>query len=260
MTFAFETAPVWLYAGRVAHIRHTPFRNRFDYRMWMLALDLDRADEVAAGSRLFGHNRAGLISLQDRDHGTRDGAPPRAYVEAALARVGLAPPARIVFVFIPRLLGFAFNPIGFYFCHDESGRLTAVLHQVKNTFGDQIGYVMPVAGPGTIRQTAPKRMHVSPFFDIAGGYRFALTPPEETLTVSIQYGTATERRLTATLLLRARPWSNTSLLRLLIEMPFAPLKVILAIGWEALKLKLRGARFHRTPRQGHDEVVAGDVT
>jgi DUF1365 family protein len=166
------TAPASLYAGRVAHIRHAPFRHRFDYRMYMLAVDLDRLDETAENSRLFSHNKAGLISLHDKDHGFRDGRSLRAYAEAALRSQGLAHcAAKIIFVTMPRLLGYAFNPISFYFCHDASGRLGAVLHQVKNTFGDQIGYLMPVLGAGLIRQTAPKRMHVSPFFDMQGGYR-----------------------------------------------------------------------------------------
>ena len=248
----------WLYAGRVVHVRHTPFRHSFDYRVWMMAVDLDRVDEVAAGSRLFSHNRTGLISLVDRDHGNRDGTPLRRYVEAALARADLPPAARIVFVFMPRLLGYAFNPIGFYFCFDTGGRLFAVLHQVKNTFGGQIGYIMPVSGDRPILQTAPKRMHVSPFFDCQGGYRFALTPPGESLNVTIHYGMEEQPRMTAALALRARPFSSRSLLRLLAQMPFAPMKVMIAIHWQALKLFLAGAVFHRAPAADHDQVIVGD--
>jgi DUF1365 family protein len=252
-------APASLYAGRVAHIRHAPFRHRFDYRIYMLAADLDRLDEVAETSRLFSHNKPGLISLHDKDHGFRDGRGLRAYAEAALGSQGLAHcAARIIFVTMPRLLGYAFNPISFYFCHDESGQLGAVLHQVKNTFGDQIGYLMPVAGAGIIRQSVPKRMHVSPFFDMQGGYRFALTPPGEKLTVSIQYGAASQKRMTATMILRQRPFTDASILRLLAEMPLAPMKVMTAIHWQALKLFLRGAKFHNVPTHQHEAVTAGE--
>jgi len=248
-----------LYAGRVAHIRHTPFRHRFDYRVWMMCADLDRLDEIAANSRLFSHNKAGLISIQDKDHGFRDGRPLRAFVESALARQDLLRfGSRILFVTSPRLLGYAFNPISFYFCHDETGRLGAVLHQVKNTFGDQIGYLMPVHGDGVIRGRAAKRMHVSPFFDMQGGYRFALTAPGEKLTVSIQYGAEQKKRMTATMILTARPFTDASILRLLAEMPLAPMKVITAIHWQALKLYLRGAKFHGVPDQKHETVIAGE--
>jgi DUF1365 family protein len=248
-----------LFAGRVAHIRHTPFRHRFDYRIWMMCADLDRLDEIAARSKFFAHNKTGLISINDKDHGFRDGRSLRVFVESALASHGLSQFGRkILFVTSPRLLGYAFNPISFYFCHDESGRLGAVLHQVKNTFGDQIGYLMPVQGEGIIRQSAPKRMHVSPFFDMQGGYRFALTAPGENLTVSIQYGAADQKRMTATMILKARPFTDASILRLLAEMPLAPMKVITAIHWQALKLYLRGAKFHGVPAQKHEPVIAGE--
>jgi DUF1365 family protein len=248
-----------LFTGRVAHIRHTPFRHRFDYRIYMLAIDLDRIDEAAGRSKFFSHNKFNLTSLADKDHGFRDGRPLRAYAEAALATNGMLRYAhKIIFVTMPRLLGYAFNPISFYFCHDETGRLGAVLHQVKNTFGDQIGYLMPVAGPGIIRQSAPKKMHVSPFFDMNGGYRFALTPPAETLTVSIQYGAQAQKRMTATMVLQARPFTDASLLKLLGQMPLAPVKVMLAIHWQALKLFLRGAKFHNIPSQPHIAVVNGE--
>jgi len=248
-----------LYAGRVAHIRHTPFRHRFDYRIWMMSVDLDIIDQVAKTSRFFSHNKPGLISIQDKDHGFRDGRPLRGFVENALAQQGFAEfGAKIVFVTIPRLLGYAFNPISFYYCHDAQGRLGAVLHQVKNTFGGQIGYLLPVHGEGIIRQNASKGMYVSPFFDMKGGYRFALTPPGEKLSVSIQYGEPAQKRMTATMSLHRRPFTDASILRLLAQMPLAPMKVMMAIHWQALKLFLRGAKFHSVPQINHETVIAGE--
>jgi DUF1365 family protein len=247
-----------LYAGRIAHVRHSPFRYRFDYRLWMLCIDLDCLDAVAAASKVFAHNGFGLTAINDKDHGFRDGTKLRGYAVSALAREGLGQfGAKILFMATPSVLGYAFNPISFYFCHDAAGRLGAILHQVKNTFGDQIGYLMPVAEQNAvIRQSAPKRMHVSPFFDMQGGYRFALTRPEKKFTVSIQYG-AEVKRLTATMKLQARPFSDSALLRLLLQMPLTPMKVMAAIHWQALKLFLRGARFHAAPAEKHLPIVAG---
>ena len=89
-----------------------------------------------------------------------------------------------------------------------------------------------------------------------GGYRFALTPPAEKLTVSIQYG-AEVKRMTATMVLQQRQFSDASLLRLLTQMPFAPMKVIIAIHWQALRLFIRGAKFHRSPADSHQAIIAG---
>ncbi len=234
-----------LHAGSVAHVRHSPFRHRFSYRMWMLSCDLD----APAESRLFHRNRAGVVSLHDADHGPRDGSALRPWAEAQLERGGLGSFAhRIRFMAIPRVLGYAFNPIAFYLCHDASGRLGAVIHQVKNTFGDQTAYVLPVTGEGTIRQETPKRMHVSPFFDMQGGYRFAFSDPTgAAFHLSIRYGANEAPRMTATMRLARTPLSDAALLRLLLAMPLMPLKVFAAIHWEAIRLKLRGARYHPLP-------------
>lgn len=246
------------YAGRVSHIRHTPFKHKFDYRIWMMAIDLDALD--ARQTEWFKHNRFSIISIYDKDHGFRDGRPLRDFVAEALGAQQLERFGhRIVFVTIPRFLGYAFNPISFYYCYDEAGVLGAVLHQVKNTFGDQIGYLMPVLGPGMIRQSAPKKMFVSPFFDMQGGYRFALTGPEDRLNVTIVYGTPEEKRMTAAMSLKEMPFGLSSLLRLSVQMPFTPMKVIIAIHWQALKLWIRGAAFRLPGPARHKTIIAGET-
>lgn len=248
-----------IFSGRVMHARHVAPRHHFAYRIWMLAIDLDRIDEVAAGWRGFAHNRFAALALHDRDHGPRDGSALRDWVAGRLAEAGLARfAARIHFVVVPRLLGYAFNPIACYFCHDAQGRLGAILHQVKNTFGHQHTYLLPVEpvapnnGAELLHHDAAKRLHVSPFFDRAGGYHFACRAPDFSrsdgaLTLSIGYGTAVERRMTAVLRLRARPLTPAGVLRVLAGMPLAPLKIIAAIHWQALRLWLRGARYHPVP-------------
>jgi DUF1365 family protein len=168
---------------------------------------------------------------------------------------------------IPRVLGFAFNPIAFFFCHDAEGQLRAVLHQVKNTFGDQHIYLMPVApadgAPGAlVRQAAQKRLHVSPFFDMQGGYRFSFTAPDFTadatdFTLAIRYGTPSERRLTASMQLHGTKLTDTALLRVIATMPLMPLKVVVAIHAQAIRLWWRGARFHRAPKAPIETITPG---
>jgi len=255
-----------LLTGRVTHVRHVAPRARFSYGIWMLALDLDRLDEVAAASRLFRRRRFAAVSLHEADHGPRDGSGLRPWVAAQLRAAGLAEAAsRIHFVCIPRVLGFAFNPIAFFFCHDDAGRLRAVLHQVKNTFGDQHTYLMPVApaGAGTaVRQEARKRLHVSPFFDMKGGYRFSFAAPDfsadaTAFALAIRYGTPDERRLTASMQLQGAKLTDAALLRAIGTMPLMPLKVIAAIHMQAIRLWWRGARYHRAPAAPTEPITPG---
>lgn len=244
-----------LLSGRVAHTRHVAPQRHFSYRLWMLGLDIDRIDEVAAQSRIFRANRAGLLAHRDRDHGARDGSALRPWVEAQLGEAGLAgAAAQIHLVAMPRIAGYAFNPISFYFCHDRDGVLRAIIHEVKNTFGGQTAYVLAATpdARGEIRQSAAKRLHVSPFFDMEGGYRFAVRAPDFAagsgrMSVGIRYGTAQETRLTATMRLDAVPYGDAAALALLARLPGMALKVTAAIHYQALRLWLGGARFHKMP-------------
>ena len=259
--------PALLHVGRVGHARHAAPQRAFDYRYWMLSVDLDRIAEAEQASLLFRHNRRGLISLHDRDHGPRDGTPLRPWVAAQLQAGGLGEyAARIHFMVVPRVLGYAFNPIAFFFCHDSAGRLGAVLHQVKNTFGGQHGYLAPVAPMAehgsTVHQTAAKQMHVSPFFDLDGGYEFAFSvpdfaDPEAAFRLRIRYGAAGAPRMSAAMRLVARKLTDATLLRLLARMPFTPLRVMAAIHWQALQLWRGGARFHREPERPATAVSLG---
>lgn len=245
------TPAATLHLGTVAHIRHTPFQHRFSYRLWMMSVDLDRVGEIH--SWMFGHNKHRLVGWHDRDHGPRDGSPLRPWVARELRRADLDRfAARIHLMAMPRVFGFTFNPIAFFFCYDAAGTLGAVVHQVKNTFGDQIAYVLPVLDQSNIRQATDKRLHVSPFFDMAGGYQFAFNAPDfapdgAPFRLAIRYATDAVPRLTATMELAPVGFSNPALARLLALLPFVTLKIVAAIHWQALRLWLRGARFHSRP-------------
>jgi DUF1365 family protein len=261
-----DTPHAMLFTGRVAHVRHIPPVNKFSYRIWMLSVDLDRLDDIVAGSRLFRRRRFAAIALCEADHGPRDGGPLRPWVTQHLRAAGLAEAAaRIHFLCIPRVLGFAFNPIAFYFCHDAEGRLRAVLHQVKNTFGGQHTYLLPVAPsesqPGAmVRQRTAKRLHVSPFFDMQGGYRFSFVAPDfaaeaTDFILAIRYGTPAERRLTASMRLHGARLTDGALLRVIAAMPLMPIKVVAAIHAQAVRLWWRGARFHRAPQPPTEPIT-----
>ena len=236
-----------LYAGHVMHMRLTPFAHRFRYRVFSLLLDVDRLEETAAGLRLLALDRFALLAFHRRDHGARDGSDLRPWVEARLAEAGRPRPARILVLGFPRILGYAFNPLSVYFCEDDEGRLETVLYEVKNTFGDQHAYVLAAEpdADGTIRHGHDKGFFVSPFIGMDQRYAFTLRPPGERLAIRIRQRDADGPWLIATQSGTRRPLTDGALLRQWLAHPLMTLKVILAIHWQALRLWLRGARFHR---------------
>lgn len=238
-----------IYIGRVTHHRARGSVHDLAYSLFYLLIDLDELAELERPG-LFGWNRAALLGFHDADHGRGDGRPFAESLTAALRDAGLtARRWRFEVLCLPRVLGYVFNPISVVYCHDDT-RLVAMVYEVNNTFGDRVNYVLPVADDGSrvIRQDCAKAMHVSPFFDIAGRYRFDLTPPGERIALSIRHEDEQGLRLHAGFTGRRLPWSAANLARAWLRFPFATLKVIIGIHWEALHLWRKGLPFHPRPQ------------
>jgi DUF1365 family protein len=242
-----------LYRVRVMHHRLRPKRHRFVYRVFTLLLDLDRLEQAGARLRLLSIDRFNLFSIHRRDHGRRDGSRLRPWVEAELARAGIAyAGGRILLLAMPRFLGYVFNPISVYYCFDAKDRLLAILYEVKNTFGGQHSYVLPVspadAARGRIRQTTAKDFYVSPFIEPEAVYRFTLDRPAARLTVAIREEVDGRPLLLASMSGERRPLTDRSLLLAALGLPFAAQKVMFGIHWEALRLWLKGMRLQPEAR------------
>jgi DUF1365 family protein len=249
-----------LYDGDVMHMRLQPFGHRFRYRVVTLLLDVDRLEETCGRLRLLALDRFGLFSFRRADHGPRDGGPLRPWAEARLAEAGLPKPARLLLLSMPRLLGHSFNPLSVFYGYDADGRLESVIYEVKNTFGDQFPYALPArVGPdGAARHTQPKEFFVSPFIPMDQTYRFTIRPPGERLAIRIKQADARGDYLIATQSGRAGPLTDAALARIALRTPWAMVKVMAAIHWQALRLWLKGARFLGHP--GDDAVVQRRAT
>ncbi len=243
----------WLYRVQLMHRRRVPPLYRFVYRLFYLLIDIDRIDELGASLRVFSRNRFNLLSLHDRDYGARSRGSLRPWVEQHLRRAGIElDGGRIRLLTLPRLLGYAFNPINLWDCEHADGSLRAVIAEVHNTFGETHGYLLPAAstadgGAYPLRQGKDKCFHVSPFFDLLGRYEFELHEPGERLRVVIHESREGLPILDATLSGERRELNDRELLLQVLRMPWMTLKVVAGIHWQALIIWLRGGRFHSKP-------------
>ncbi len=237
-----------LYVGRVSHRRKAPFEHRLRYRTYSLLVDLDELDGIAKRSRLLSRNRWNLFSVHDRDHGARDGSPLRTWFEDQLRPAGIdLAGGRVEVLLLPRIVGYTFNPLTIWFGYDRTGSLSAVLYEIHNTFGQSRSHIVPIAGDSPHRHRFAKDLHVSPFFDQEGSYSFTLRPPGPRFSVSIDYATADDDLLTATMVGQRRPLTDRNLARVFVTHPLLTLKVIGGIHWQALRLLAKGARYRPVP-------------
>lgn len=231
-----------LYTGSVMHRRYKGREHDFRYRVFWGLFDLDELSLLSRRLWFFSHNKANLFSLHDRDHGNGTGASLREQAAALLRENGISIGAGKIFLFImPRTLGYSFNPLSLYFCHDEAGALAAVIYEVHNTFGGRHSYVMAVDGRADlIRHTCAKDFYVSPFLPMGLEYRFRVSPPDERVAVAIGVHEAGQRVFDAALAGKRRPFGDLALIRLFFAIPWVTAKVILAIHIEAVRLRLKG--------------------
>jgi DUF1365 family protein len=248
-----------LYAGKVMHQRLRPRRHRLSYRIFMLLLDLDEIEKLARKLRLFSRIRFNLFSFVDRDHGDASEASLRAYVEREMKAAGMEPdggPIRLLSM--PRILGYAFNPLSVYFCYRLSGRLGAILYEINNTFGQRHSYLIPVeeaSGQGLVEQYCRKRFYVSPFMGMDMRYRFRIAPPAAKILVDIMGSDDEGPLIFAAFAGERRPLTDRTLALAFLAYPLLTLKVIAGIHWEALLLWAKGVRLQPRPAPPAESVT-----
>ena len=248
--------------GQVMHRRTRPVVNAFVYPVFYVRLPLRRLD--ACRRALFSVDSANVLSLYSADHGARDGSPLLPWIESLLRANGLPADGEIVLQTFPRVFGMVFNPVSFWFCHDRAGALVAVLAEVNNTFGGSHNYLLHNGDASPLRDgqelRAGKRLHVSPFNTVVGGYRFRFRSGTEKTAAYIDYYDAADAAepgtapgagdATAEPLLRtaisgsAQGWSTRALFAAVARMPWLCAAIVVRIHWQALRLWWRGVHFH----------------
>jgi DUF1365 family protein len=127
--------------GQVRHARLRPATNRFSYGAYFLRLPLRSLARSPWRSRILGFNRAAPMAVLDRDHG--DGRPLLDWIVAMLADHGITDVDGEIWLHtFPRVFGYVFNPVSFWFAHRSDGALRAVVCEVNNTFGERHCYLL----------------------------------------------------------------------------------------------------------------------
>ncbi|HET7793305.1 MAG TPA: DUF1365 domain-containing protein [Rhizobacter sp.] len=245
--------------GQVRHTRLQPVAHSFSYRTYFLMLPM-RSLRTRASAELT-RNRFGLISFHDRDHG--DGRfDSLAWLDELLAREGITDATGEAWLHCyPRVLGYAFKPVSFWYCHRTDDSLAAIVVEVNNTFGERHCYLL--RGPDLAfgrELRAAKEFHVSPFCDVAGSYRFRflrtdLHPADEDVrmhaqrtVVRVDHDDDTGRPLLQTSVSgRLVPLTRRSTLGAFFGMPLMTVFVVTRIHWQALRLWAKQVPFFRKP-------------
>ena len=261
-----------LFACRVTHARFSPRRHRFAYRAFYVAIDLDELPTIARSFRLLSVDSANVFSVNDRDflpitdavHNrqaetaimVRPAMTLRERVEACLSAHGLSTAnGRVELVAMPRMLGYLFNPVSFFFCYGADGQPVATIVEVTNTFREVKVFVLgPTAfADGAFRLRVSKDFYVSPFSDVDLAFDFTLRPADDSLGIRIDDYDGDERTFTSGLTGSAQPLSDLRLAWNVFAYPLMTARVMALIHWNALLLVLKRTPWYRKGARAHGQ-------
>ena len=236
--------------GQVRHTRLKPVQNAFAYPTYFLMLPM-RSMQVEKNHPL-AHNRSGFLSFFDRDHGDgRDNAIN--WIDALLIREGIKDATGEIWLHTyPRVLGYTFKPVSFWYCHARDNSLRAIVVEVNNTFGERHCYLLDRPQYGH-EIKAEKAFHVSPFCAVEGSYRFHFVRTEhegasKTLA-RIDYDDSVGPLLQTSVSGTLVALTKRSLFKALWGYPAMTFGVVARIHWQAFKLWRKQVPFISKPQQ-----------
>ena len=241
--------------GQVRHTRLRPANHAFAYPTYFLMLPMRTLQRDGNTSPL-AINRRAALAFHDSDHGDGRSAEQGgalAWLDALLLREGITDATGEVWLHCyPRVLGYAFKPVSFWYCHGADGALRAIVVEVNNTFGERHCYLLDQPKYG-VALAADKNFHVSPFCQVQGHYQFRFMRTqhggaEKTVARIDYFDDSTQGPLLLTSVSGTLvPASAASIRRALWRYPAMTLGVIFHIHWQAWKLWRKKAPFFSKP-------------
>ena len=234
----------WLHEGRIYHERLKPFNHKFFYTIFYIKFPLSRIAELKGP--LFSFNRFNLFSFYTCDYLDGSERSLDVKIKEVLHAEGVKAEGEIVLHTLPRLLGYGFNPVSFWYIYDREGNQEAILSEVNNTCGDRHYYLLQNFSDYK-KITTKKVFHVSPFFDIKGDYQFTFSPK----SVAINYYDSEVGDYffkSSISEISTIEYSTANLLKLFFKYPLMSFLVMFRIHWQAIVLYFKKAKFFTRPQ------------
>ena len=249
-----------IYFAKVMHKRLTPKEHGFSYNVYYLHLPLSKLNELSKLKKLK-YNRRGLISFWEKDHGACNITGLESWARNLLASNNLSKAdGEIIMLSLPRVLGYVFNPVSFFFCFDKAGALRTVIAEVNNTFGETHNYICVKENEDIITaddwMQADKMFHVSPFLEREGHYKFRFDYSPQKIGIWIDlYDPAQNKKLITSLMGKLEPLNDESIANAFWKHPLVTLKTIILIHLHAFKLFRKGMKYIVKPIQKDENVT-----
>ena len=245
-----------IYEGRVSHCRFSPVKHQFQYRLFMVYLDLAELPDLLARPGLIADCCFSSASFLRGDHlKDSSGDLDLATRDLITHRTGVCPRGPIRLLTQLRYFGYYFSPLNLYFCFDPHGdEVESVVAEVNNTpWREQHCYVLWEGNRNVVDEglsfTHKKSFHVSPFMDMNAAYHWKLSQPGASLELQLTSTRGGKLFFRAGFTMTRYPLTRWNLNRSLIRYPLMTAQIVAAIYYQALRLWMKKCPFYPHPQK-----------
>ncbi len=230
------------FEGSIYHKRFHPRTHEFTYPFYLLDISIPMIDDLK--NTLFSLGGFNLFSFRATDHfgSSKDFTHN---VKELLEKFNLSSTQEMRFITLPRVFNFVFNPISVVVLMKDDNP-THLLAEVHNYNGGNIVYPVELkqGNKGLYTGEAEKDMHVSPFFNRTGSYKFTLQYTQDQMSLGVTLYEDGKKKLVAHFSGKALPFSVSSILHLLSRQTFLTFGVVTRTLWQSFKLWRKGLQWH----------------
>ena len=241
----------------VFHKRIWPKANSFRYSCNYISIKFPFVEKEK--SRFFGLNKFNIFSVYEEDYANGNGDLLSWCADVIKGKKQDCNINNLELITMPRVLGYAFNPVSFIFCNKDEKHVCTIL-KVNNTFSENhyyIKFVNQELHKSGQNYYIEKLFHVSPFLPREGYYKIRFDNQRDFIRFDIDYFDNSEKNILVTSINgeKLKIKNNLWVLNNFFKSSFLILRVILLIHFQATKLFFKKVRFYKKPKQNIDRIT-----
>jgi len=238
-----------IYECRVMHHRLEPKKNAFHYGIFTFLLDLDELEKMDKELKFFSLEKWNLFSFYKKDHLDYGFPTHKENLISYVRQLGFTEDISKVYIIAnPRVLGYTFNPVCFYYFYSQNGECVCAVSEVHNTFGEMKPFFFTkedMVDNKYFNKTYNKYFYVSPFQDLETSFEFKLYPPNDKMKIEIDDWQNEKKVFLSSYFGDKKEMKDSNLIYYFFKYPLITLRVILLIHWQAMILLLKKVPFYR---------------